>query len=71
MRARTRSRQPVWEADPDVVTGGLIVGDALALPLLETPFDLRAPLSAATAVRDWQDTLEVVARLRRRPRTWC
>ena len=63
----SRSRLPVWEGDVDNIIGVLTTRDILAPALRSEPFDLRALLREAPTVRDGQDALEVVDRLRTAP----
>lgn len=63
----SRSRVPVWEGEVDNIIGVLSTRDILAPALMNEPFDLRALLREAPAVRDGQGALEVVDRLRTAP----
>lgn len=62
-----RSRVPVWERDVDNIIGVLTTRDLLGQAALDAAFDLRALLREAPVVRDGQDALEVVDRLRTAP----
>ena len=67
VHALGRSRLPVWEGDTDTIVGVLTIRDLLAPLASEAPFDLRALLRQAPVVRDGQDALGVVDRLRTAP----
>lgn len=63
----SRSRLPVWEGEVDNIIGVLSTRDLLGPALMDAPFDLRALLREAPVVRDGQDALDVVDRLRTAP----
>ena len=67
MHDLSRSRLPVWEGEVDNIIGILTTRDLLAPALLNADFDLRSLLREAPVVRDGQDALGVVDRLRRAP----
>ncbi len=67
LRDFSQSRLPVWEGEIDNIIGVLVTRDLLGPALMNEPFDLRALLKEAPVVRDGQDALEVVDRLRTSP----